>query len=63
MLMSSVRLALFVDLGFVPRGIKIKDADNNFKLKNNYVHFDLKPAFFLTKMKLYGNPLGLFVNT
>ena len=52
-----------VEAMYLPMGMRFKDDNNDFKIKNNYLQFSIKPMLYLSDNSDMIKMIGFYINS
>ncbi|RLD71167.1 MAG: hypothetical protein DRJ10_19665, partial [Bacteroidetes bacterium] len=59
---SETHFALVFETNYMPMGMRVKDDINNYKLRNEYIQFSLKPRYYINTESIWDNKPGFYID-
>ena len=56
------QFSLMYETNFLPMGMRVKDGNNKYILRNRYVQFALKPRWYINEKSIWDNIPGFFID-
>ena len=60
--LPTTHFSLIFETNFMPMGMRVKDDLNNYKLRNRYIQFVLKPRYYINEESYWSGPPGFYID-